>query len=228
MQKTNKDYFVKGSRWWWYSFFLIIFNIVTPAILATVFGILFVVEGDYEFIFQLVLIIPVIILLVILTIKFIKNTLKKEQGFSRSRLIFISIIYFLYICIALMGIALINEYLELSTFKLLLITMPFALGPLLLLVNFLTSHIYHKKGVIPADEKNKSLAALGIISIIESLFFPIIFIGVFCCYSLVKSSGNSFRISYNAKKNKNLYCKKCGALIDKDANFCTNCGEKIN
>lgn len=219
MQKTNKEYFVKGSRWWWYSVFLIILNIVIPVSLETILGIIFIVEEIEELIFSFILMLPLIILLVILTTKFMKNTLKRDHGFSRSRLIFLSIVYVLYMIIAITGIAGIGEYCELTDFKAISIASPIGIGPVLLLANFLISYMYHKKGVIPADKKDKGLIILGIISIIASLIFPIIIIVIFCGLLLLKPSTKSY--------NKKIQCKNCGALIETNSKFCKNCGAVV-
>lgn len=242
MTLTNKDYYVKGTRWWWYSIFLIFFNIICLIVLGTIVGVLGFIEDDEELLIPFIFSMPSVVLVIILTIIFIKNTLKREKGFSMAMLIVISIFYFFAILLLIIPFVM---YFELGDFTSVLIVMPFIIGPLMLLINFIVSHMYHKKGIIPADKKDKKLKWLGIVSIIVSLFSPVILIAIIVFGILLKPSSYKNqgimkeckkcheRIDKNAEfcpkcgAKQDEYCKKCGALISENMNFCVKCGEKI-
>lgn len=249
MELKNKDYYVRGSRWYWYSIFLILLNIVAPLIAEVIF----IIEESYEFI----LMIPFIISLIVLTILFIKKTINREQGFSVGLLICISILYIIYYFLFIYGIVEIQDYYEFGDFIALLIIFPFGLGPFLLFVNFIIAYKCHKNGVILANEKNNKLKLLGVISILVSLFFPFFILLLFSFKFLastmksVGKKGNQNRNNNNKKRcqkcgaeisvnssycdkcgmkidNKNKkYCKKCGEVLNNNSNFCSKCGSKI-
>lgn len=220
MELTNKDYYVKGSRWYWYSIFLILLNIVAPLIAEVIF---FIEETD-----AFLALVPFIITIIVLTILFIKNTIKREKGFSVGLLICISIFYFIYYILFVMGITEIQEYYEFGDLIAFLIIFPFGLGPFLLFINFIIAYKCHKKGVILANEKNGKLQLLGILSILVSLFFPIIVLLLFSLKFFL-STMQSTSANKNKKKNdKNRkYCDKCGAEISDNALYCEKCGKKI-
>lgn len=220
MELTNKDYYVKGSRWYWYSIFLILLNIVAPLIAE----VLFFIEETVVFLF----LVPCIITVIVLTILFIKNTIKRENGFSVGLLICISIFYFIYYMLFMIGITEIQEYYEFGDLIAFLIVLPFGLGPFLLFINFIIAYKCHKKGVILANEKNDKLQLLGILSILVSLFFPI-FILLLFSLGFFLSTMQSTSVNKNKKENdkKKKYCGKCGAEISNDALYCNKCGKKI-
>ncbi len=227
MTLTNKDYFVKGSRWYWYSNFLILLNIICPIIFEAIFGVLFIINEDEELLIPVISLIPFIILLCIFTIKFKKDILKREQGFSIILLIIVSIFYFIYLSIACAGFAGISEFYEFKDSLYMAITVPFVLGPFFLFINFITSYLCHKKGLIPADKKDKKLLALGVISIIISIFYQIIIIFIIICLIFIFSSKDSF-VGTSRKPTKVIkYCKNCGAEIKKDATYCSSCEKNI-
>ncbi len=222
MSLVNKDYFVKGTRWWWYCIFLIMFNIIFPIILEIILGVFFLVDGDDEHLVPFILAIPFIIALVILTIIFLKNILNREQGFSIVMVVVISILYLNLLFFEVGGLASILSYSELGTFSMTLVAAPLGIGPIFLLGNFIISHMYHKKGIIPANKKDKRLTILGISSIVFSLFYPIILIVIIGFFLFVKLiSGDS---SSPIGTSKKYYCPNCQKIIDKDDKFCKECG----
>lgn len=221
MSLTNKEYFIKWSRWYWYTIFLVLLNIVFPIL----FEVLFIIEES-----SVTLFVPLFsVLLIVLTIRFIKSTLKREQGFSSAMLIIISILYFIYFILIFYGILEISEFYEWKDFITVSIIMPFGLGPFLLLINFIISHMCHKKGVILANEKDWKLTLLGIMSIIISIFLPVIIITIIIGVVIFLLLGNPSIGKKNIEKSTTKkYCKNCGALIEDDSKFCVNCGRKIS
>ena len=220
MELKNKDYFVKGSRWYWYAIFFVLLNIVMPVITEVVF----IIEELDSSLFMILLIIP----LVILSILFIKKTIKREEGFSVMLLTVISLLYLIYYILFMTGVIELQDYYKFNDFEALLIIFPFGLGPFLLFVNFIISYKCHKKGAILANEKNGKLMLLGILSILVSLFFPLFILLLFSfnffASTLKMSGGNNGK----GKDRKKLYCVKCGNEINSDSLYCDKCGMKID
>lgn len=213
----NKDYYVKWSRWFWYSVFLILFNIVSPII----FEILFIIEETEVCLFTTIFIAP----LIILTIIFLKNTIKREDGFSIPLLIVMSVIYIFYLFTFMAGCVEIGEYYYWSEFKLYSVVLPFALGPFLLLINFIISYVVHKKGIILANEKDWKLTLLGILSIIVSIALPVVIILIILLFIIVPKGSS---LSQSSSRNENHFCKECGKRISNKLEYCEECSKLTN
>lgn len=221
MDLTNKNYVTKWSRWYWYEFFLILFNIVFPVLFQSFIIGLIIIEEDLIYL----RLIPIIVLLITLSSIFIKETLKRKSGFSVLLLIATSLVYFIYYLLFLIAMLDIIEYYEInvSEFAIFAIFLPFIIGPLMLLENFVISHMYHKKGSIPADQKSTPLKIFGISSVFVSLFLPFIIVAIILIILLIgipNYTGNNY-------ERKKYTCKNCGSKVDINSSFCPKCGSEI-
>lgn len=131
----------------------------------------------------------------------------------------ISILYLNLLFLEAAGLCSILSYYEWGTFSMTLVAMPLGIGSIFLLGNFIISHMYHKKGIIPTNKKDKRLTILGILSIVFSLFYPSILIVIIGLKKLT-SGGSPSPIG----TSKKYYCPNCQKLIDKDDKFCKECG----